>query len=89
MAFDADSHAALAALIDYAKQAGADASEASLAVRESISAEVRMGDLEGSRILAAQAGEVEMDAPQQRGAIRAAAGAGGPEGVDLVAHIAR
>jgi PmbA protein len=47
MAFDADSHAALAALIDYAKQAGADASEASLAVRESISAEVRMGELEG------------------------------------------
>ncbi len=47
MAFDTESHAALAALIDYAKQAGADASEASLAVRESISAEVRMGDLEG------------------------------------------
>jgi len=47
MAFDADSHAALAALIDYAKQAGADASEASFAVRESISAEVRMGELEG------------------------------------------
>ena len=48
MAFDADSHsAALAALIDYAKAAGADASEASLAARESISAEVRMGELEG------------------------------------------
>jgi PmbA protein len=47
MAFDADSHAALAALMDYATQAGADASEASLAVRESISAEVRMGELEG------------------------------------------
>ncbi len=47
MAFDADSHAALAALIDYAKQAGANASEASLAVRESISAEVRLGELEG------------------------------------------
>jgi PmbA protein len=47
MAFDADSQAALAALIEYAKRAGADASEASLAVRESISAEVRMGDLEG------------------------------------------
>ena len=28
MAFDTDSQAALAALIDYAKQAGADASEA-------------------------------------------------------------
>ena len=47
MAFDTDSTAALAALIDYAKQAGADASEASLAARESISAEVRMGELEG------------------------------------------
>ncbi len=47
MAFDADSHAALAALIDYAKQAGADGSEASLASRESISAEVRLGELEG------------------------------------------
>jgi PmbA protein len=47
MAFDADSHAALAALLDYAKQAGADASEASYAARESISAEVRLGELEG------------------------------------------
>ena len=47
MAFDTESHAALAALIDYAKQAGADGSEASLAIRESISAEVRMGDLVG------------------------------------------
>lgn len=47
MAFDADSHAALAALIDYAKKAGADASEASYAARESTSAEVRMGQLEG------------------------------------------
>jgi PmbA protein len=47
MAFDADSQAALAALIEYAKAAGADASEASLASRESISAEVRMGELEG------------------------------------------
>ena len=47
MAFDTDSHAALAALIDYAKQAGASGSEASLTTRESISAEVRMGDLEG------------------------------------------
>ena len=47
MAFDTDSTAALAALIDYAKQAGADASEASLAAREAISAEVRMGELEG------------------------------------------
>jgi PmbA protein len=47
MAFDADSHAALAALIDYARKAGADASEASYAAREAISAEVRMVELEG------------------------------------------
>ncbi len=47
MAFDADSQTALAALIDFAESAGADASEASLAARESISAEVRMGELEG------------------------------------------
>ncbi|WP_395645540.1 TldD/PmbA family protein [Terricaulis sp.] len=47
MAFDADSHAALAALLDYAKKHGADAAEASLAARESISAEVRLGELEG------------------------------------------
>src|SRR5215470_18290836 len=47
MAFDSDSHAALAALIDYARKAGADASEASFAARESVSAEVRMGQLEG------------------------------------------
>ncbi len=47
MAFDADSNAVLAALIDYAKAAGAEASEASIASRESISAEVRMGELEG------------------------------------------
>ncbi|MGH6950228.1 MAG: TldD/PmbA family protein [Vitreimonas sp.] len=47
MAFDTDSHAALAALIDYARKSGADASEASFAARESISAEVRMGELEG------------------------------------------
>mgnify|MGYP003393474507 CR=1 FL=1 len=47
MAFDTESHAALAALIDYAKQAGADGSEASYAARESISAEVRLGELEG------------------------------------------
>jgi PmbA protein len=47
MAFDADSHAALAALIDYARQFGSDASEASYAAREAISAEVRLGELEG------------------------------------------
>ena len=47
MAFDTDSQAALTALIDYARKAGADASEASYAARESISAEVRMGELEG------------------------------------------
>jgi PmbA protein len=47
MAFDADSHAALAALIEYAKASGAGASEASYASRESVSAEVRLGALEG------------------------------------------
>ncbi|MEQ1707374.1 MAG: metallopeptidase TldD-related protein [Terricaulis sp.] len=47
MAFDADSHDALAALIDFAKASGADASEASYASRESVSAEVRLGELEG------------------------------------------
>ncbi len=47
MAFDADSQAALSALIDYARRAGADASEASLAARDAVSAEVRMGELEG------------------------------------------
>jgi PmbA protein len=47
MAFDADSKTALAALIDYARAAGAEGSEASFAARESISAEVRMGELEG------------------------------------------
>ncbi|MGE3142750.1 MAG: TldD/PmbA family protein [Hyphomonadaceae bacterium] len=37
----------LAALIAYARQAGADAAEASYSVSESVSAEVRMGALEG------------------------------------------
>ena len=47
MAFDADSHDALAALNEFAKASGADASEASYASRESVSAEVRLGELEG------------------------------------------
>lgn len=47
MAFDADSHAALTGLLDYARKAGADAAEASFAARESVSAEVRLGELEG------------------------------------------
>jgi PmbA protein len=47
MAFDADSHAALSALLDYARKAGADAAEASYASRQAVSAEVRMGELEG------------------------------------------
>jgi len=47
MAFDADSHAALAALLDHVRAAGADAAEASLAVRQSLSVDVRMGALEG------------------------------------------
>jgi PmbA protein len=47
MAFDADSHTALSALLDHAKKAGAEAAEASFAARESASAEVRLGELEG------------------------------------------
>jgi len=47
MAFDSDSQAALSALLEYARAAGADAAEASLASRESVSAEVRLGALEG------------------------------------------
>ena len=47
MAFDADSHAVLAALLAHAKKQGADAAEASYAARESVSAEVRLGQLEG------------------------------------------
>ncbi len=47
MAFDTDSHAALSALIDYSKKFGADAAEASYASREAVSAEVRLGKLEG------------------------------------------
>jgi PmbA protein len=47
MAFDADSQSALAALLSYAAKAGATTSEASFAARESVSAEVRMGALEG------------------------------------------
>lgn len=47
MAFDADSHAALAALLDHAKKSGAEAAEASFTARESVSAEVRLGELEG------------------------------------------
>lgn len=47
MAFDTDSQTALAALLDYAKKHGADAAEASFAAREAVSAEVRLGELEG------------------------------------------
>ena len=47
MAFDADSHAALGTLLDHARKQGASAAEASYAARESVSAEVRMGQLEG------------------------------------------
>jgi len=47
MAYDAESQTALQALIDRARAAGADASEASIAGRESLSVEVRMGALEG------------------------------------------
>lgn len=37
----------LAALIAHARRAGADAADASVSIRESVSAEVRLGDLEG------------------------------------------
>ena len=47
MAFDSDSHAALAALLDHARKNGADAADASASARESMSVEVRMGELEG------------------------------------------
>ncbi|MDX2274752.1 MAG: TldD/PmbA family protein [Hyphomonadaceae bacterium] len=47
MAFDADSHAALGALLDHARKAGAGSAEASFSARESVSAEVRCGELEG------------------------------------------
>ncbi|MES1198710.1 MAG: metallopeptidase TldD-related protein [Pseudomonadota bacterium] len=47
MAFDTESHAALAALIDHVRKNGADAAEASYAARESMSVDVRLGELEG------------------------------------------
>ena len=47
MPYDADSHSALTALIEHAQKAGADAAEASVAQRESLSVDVRMGALEG------------------------------------------
>ncbi|MEJ0060642.1 MAG: TldD/PmbA family protein [Terricaulis sp.] len=47
MAFDTESHAALAALLDHVRKNGADAAEASFAARESMSVEVRLGELEG------------------------------------------
>ena len=47
MPYDADSQTALAALLDHAKKAGAEASEASIALRESMSVDVRLGELEG------------------------------------------
>ncbi|HVY84268.1 MAG TPA: metallopeptidase TldD-related protein [Caulobacterales bacterium] len=47
MAFDADSQAALEALLTHARKHGVDAAEASLAVRESMSVDVRLGELEG------------------------------------------
>lgn len=42
-----ESRALAAALLDYARNAGADAAEASLSTRESLSVEVRLGELEG------------------------------------------
>ncbi|HVZ99389.1 MAG TPA: metallopeptidase TldD-related protein [Caulobacterales bacterium] len=47
MAFDADSKGALDALLTHVRSHGADAAEASLAVRESMSVDVRLGELEG------------------------------------------
>ncbi|MGE0830547.1 MAG: TldD/PmbA family protein [Hyphomonadaceae bacterium] len=47
MPFDADPGSALAELLAHARKAGADAADASLSVRESVSVDVRMGDLEG------------------------------------------
>ena len=47
MAFDADSQNALSALLDHARKSGAETAEASFSTRESVSAEVRMGELEG------------------------------------------
>ncbi|MET0183335.1 MAG: DNA gyrase modulator, partial [Caulobacterales bacterium] len=42
-----DPKTSLEALTHYARQAGADASDASVSVHESISADVRLGELEG------------------------------------------
>ncbi len=47
MPFDADPKSALAALLDYARAAGAEAADASLSARESLSVDVRLGALEG------------------------------------------
>jgi len=47
MAFDTESHAALAALLEHVRKNGADAAEASYAARESMSVDVRLGELEG------------------------------------------
>jgi PmbA protein len=47
MPFDADSRSALSALLDRARALGADAAEASLASRESLSVDTRLGELEG------------------------------------------
>lgn len=44
---DNESRALVAALIEYARKEGADAAEASLAWRESVSVDVRLGELEG------------------------------------------
>ncbi len=47
MPYDADSGSALAALLAHARKLGADSADASVSHRESLSAEVRLGDLEG------------------------------------------
>ncbi|MBI1187146.1 MAG: TldD/PmbA family protein [Alphaproteobacteria bacterium] len=47
MPYDADAGSALADLLAHARKHGADAADASLVWRESLSVEVRLGDLEG------------------------------------------
>ncbi|NWG55081.1 MAG: TldD/PmbA family protein [Hydrogenophilaceae bacterium] len=47
MPYDADAGSALADLLAHAKKHGADSADASLAWRESLSVEVRLGELEG------------------------------------------
>src|SRR5262249_49598796 len=47
MAYDTDSHSALSAMLEEARRLGADAADASVSARESLSVDVLMGELEG------------------------------------------